>query len=322
MKILHDIHTHNVFSNCCIDPNASTEAFVKKEEELGMKLFGLSNHIWDERVSGGSYWYKHQTIRKAKEAKAALHSSNPELKLLFGVESEYYGCKDILGLSVDGAAEFDYALVPFSHLHMRNEVMSDFPEIMEIRARIRSELGEKFSYIPDSQLDIMANSLKEADIMKIYPDLQIDVKSHMQKYIVENFFKLLNNAEFEKLSKAVPTVIAHSFAYCGLPGNMKNGFLADLPMDKIAEGYRKAASMGIAIEINMCEVKGVCRDLPNNHLLDIYKVAKAEGCKFTFGTDSHSVKGLEEIRLGDAVAQEMELTPADIAEFVRYGVEE
>lgn len=322
MKILHDIHTHNVFSNCCFDPSATTEAFVKKEEALGMKLFGLSNHIWDERVSGGSYWYKHQTIRKAKEAKRALHSSNPEMKLLFGIESEYYGYKDILGLSVEGAAEFDYALVPFSHLHMRNEVMSDFPEIMEVRARIRSELGEKFPYIPETQLNMMADSLKEADILKIYPELQIDVKSHMQKSIVENFFKLLNNAEFEKLSKAVPTVIAHSFAFCGLSGKLKNGYLADLPMDKIAEGYRKAAAMGVAIEINMCEVKGVNIDLANNHLLDIYKIAKAEGCKFTFGTDSHSVKELEGIRLGDEVARFMELTPNDIAEFVRYGVEE
>ena len=322
MKILHDIHTHNVFSNCCGDPSASTEAFVKKEEEMGMKLFGLSNHVWDERVSGGSYWYKHQTIRKAKEAKNALHTSRPDMKLLFGIESEYYGCKDILGLSVEGAAEFDYALVPFSHLHMRNEVMSDFPEIMEIRNRIRAELGEKLSYIPDAQLDMMANSLKEADILKICPDLRIDVKSHMQKSIVENFFKLLNNAEFERLSKTVPTVIAHSFAFCGLSGSLKNGYLADLPMDKIAEGYRKAARMGVAIEINMCEMKGVNRDLSNNNLLNIYKIAKNEGCKFTFGTDSHTVKGLEEIRFADDVAQAMELRPSDIAEFVRYGVEE
>ena len=322
MKILHDIHTHNVFSNCCSDPSASTEAFVKKEEELGMRVFGLSNHIWDERVSGGSYWYKYQTIRRAKEAKLALCSPRQGLRTMFGIESEYYGCKDILGLSAEGAAEFDYALIPFSHLHMRNEVMSDFPEIVEARNRIRAELAQKFPYIPDAQLNTMANSLKEADILKICPDMRIDIKGHMQRSIVENFFKLLNNAEFERVSKAVPTVIAHSFAFCGISGSLKNGYLADLPMDKIAEGYRKAAEMGVAIEINMCEVKGVCRDLSNNHLLDIYMIAKREGCKFTFGTDSHSVRGLEEIRLADEVSDVMGLTLGDIAEFVRDGVEE
>lgn len=242
--------------------------------------------------------------------------------MLFGAESEYYGYLDILGMSVEGAKEFDYVLIPFSHLHMRNEVMSDFPEIMEARAKIRAELGTQFPYIPESQLNAMANTLKEADILKIFPELKIDAKPHYLKSIMENFFRLLNNTEFEKLSKTVPTVIAHSFAFCGLPGHLKNGYLAELPLDKIAEGYKKAADMGVYIEINMCEVKGVNPDLPNNHLLDIYKVAKEQGCKFTFGTDSHTVKGLEEIKFADSVAAEMELSISDIAEFVRDGVEE
>ena len=45
MKVLHDIHTHNVFSACCEDKTASTPAYIAKEMELGMRLFGLSNHI-------------------------------------------------------------------------------------------------------------------------------------------------------------------------------------------------------------------------------------------------------------------------------------
>ena len=54
MKILHDVHTHNVLSSCCGDVSASTEAYLKKEAELGNRIFGLSNHIWDERVGGAS----------------------------------------------------------------------------------------------------------------------------------------------------------------------------------------------------------------------------------------------------------------------------
>ena len=72
MNILHDVHNHNTFSACCNDPTASTDAFVAKEVELGNKIFGLSNHIWDESVKGASYWYSKQTITKAEEAKASL----------------------------------------------------------------------------------------------------------------------------------------------------------------------------------------------------------------------------------------------------------
>ena len=82
MKILHDVHNHNIFSNCCNDPWASTDAFVKKEVELGNKIFGLSNHIWDESVKGASGWYSKQTITKAEEAKASLAKAPKELKCL------------------------------------------------------------------------------------------------------------------------------------------------------------------------------------------------------------------------------------------------
>ena len=329
MKILHDIHTHSSLSSCCGDPLATVDAYLQKEKELGMRLFGLSNHLWDERVPGASSWYKYQPIRAAKEAKSALRYQNPGLKVLFGAEGEYYGYRDLLGMSVEGAKEFDYVLIPFSHLHMRNEVMGDFPEIVEIRERIRAELTEKLPYIPADQIDVMVNSLKEGNIKKICPDIQINAKPHFQKAMMDNFFGLLNNPEFEKLSKTVPTVIAHSFAFCGVAGALKNDYLSDLPMDRIAEGYRKAAEMGVAIEINLCEVRGVTLDLPNSNLLKIYKVAKEQGCKFTFGTDSHSVSELENrifmpdgLNLANAVVEEMQLTKNDIAEFVREGIEE
>ena len=50
--------------------------------------------------------------------------------------------------------------------------------------------------------------------------------------------------------------------------------------------------------------------------------AKRAGCQFTFGTDSHSVKSLELVRVGDLVAEHLGLTKADIAEYLQDGVEE
>ena len=45
MKVLHDIHTHNVLSAYCEDKTASTAAYFEKEAAPGMKVFGLSNHL-------------------------------------------------------------------------------------------------------------------------------------------------------------------------------------------------------------------------------------------------------------------------------------
>ena len=108
-----------------------------------MKLFGLSNHLWDERVPGASGWYKNQPILKAEEAKHAFSLAAPGLRVLFGCETEYYACRDLLGMSEEGASHFDYLLIPHSHLHMRNEVMSDFPEILEAREKVRRDLAQK-----------------------------------------------------------------------------------------------------------------------------------------------------------------------------------
>ena len=147
MKILHDVHNHNIFSNCCNDPWASTDAFVKKELELGNKIFGLSNHIWDESVKGASGWYSKQTITKAEEAKASLAKAPKELKCLFGAESEYFHCHDRLGMSVEGAKRFDYMLIPHSHQHMRNQVLWDLPEIQEMRAKIAADVQAALPYL-------------------------------------------------------------------------------------------------------------------------------------------------------------------------------
>lgn len=321
MKILHDIHTHNVFSACCADRTASTAAYLEKEAQLGMKLFGLSNHLWDERVPGASYWYKNQTICKAEEAKNAFSLADPSMKVLFGCETEFYACRDILGMSAEGAAHFDYLLIPHSHLHMRNEVMADFPEIREARAQIRAELAEKLPYLPEKNLDAMAATLKEADIVKIFPELEIDVMTYTNRANLDTFRALLANAELQKLAGTMPIAIAHSFAPCGVPHVKKNEYLSHIRDEDAAECYRAAAKLGLYIELNVGAITEVSFDMDNNRLIDLYRIAKAEGCQFTFGTDSHSVDGLELIREGDRVAAALGLELGDIAEFIRCGVE-
>ena len=179
MKILHDVHNHNIFSNCCNDAWASTDAFVKKEVELGNKIFGLSNHIWDESVKGASGWYSKQTITKAEEAKASLAKAPATLKCLFGAESEYFHCHDRVGMSVEGAKRFDYMLIPHSHQHMRNQVLWDLPEIQEMRAKIAADvrkinanqLGNTHTAV-EKQGDNGVITHHRAGVLVVFHDLQ------------------------------------------------------------------------------------------------------------------------------------------------------
>ena len=86
--------------------------------------------------------------------------------------------------------------------------------------------------------------------------------------------------------------------------------------------YRKAAGLGVAIEINVGAVREVNTDLDQNQLIRAYRIAKDVGCSFTFGTDSHSVKGLESIQYGGEIADKLGLVKSDIAEFLQDAVEE
>ena len=48
----------------------------------------------------------------------------------------------------------------------------------------------------------------------------------------------------------------------------------------------------------------------------LVKSAKNAGCKFTFGTDSHTVKGLDMIKIGNDVCDHLKLTRGDIAPYL------
>ena len=167
MKVYCDIHIHNVYSHCCSDRAFSTTALLEKEREMGMRVVGLSNHLWDERVKPVYRWYKHQTIAIAEEAKVALSKAPAGMRVMFGAEADYAACKDLLGMSEEGAEHFDYLLFAASHLQMKNYNMFDFPEIVEAREEIRRKLAEQFSFMPEEQINVMADALTEADIRKI-----------------------------------------------------------------------------------------------------------------------------------------------------------
>ncbi len=323
MKILHDIHTHNMFSNCCSDHTATVPAYFESAKKNGLRTFGLSNHIWDSRVPGASGWYRTQHVEHSAEARYAFDRAPEGLRVLFGAETEYFACKDILGMSVEGAAVFDYMLVPHSHNHMRNNVMADYPEIIEARREIKAKLREFFPELSEAQCSRMGDCLNERDLMPLVPELKTNVIEFTNNTMLASFEALMENPEFIKLAHTLPTSVAHPFSPCNVPHEEKNKYLAELPSEKLMPLFKKAAALGVSMEINTSAAYEVTPDLEHSEYMRVLRCAKDAGCTFTFGTDSHDVKTLDTIiERGEAISNYLELTPANIAEYLRDSVEE
>ena len=316
MKIVHDVHTHNVFSHCCTDRTASTEAYIAKELEIGNRVFGLSNHIWDERVEGASFWYLPQTISLAEEARATLKKARPEIRCLFGAETEFAACKGILGMSVEGAKHFDYMIVPHSHLHGRNENMWEYPEIREARKMVEAQIREACPLFSEETIKKIVSSISERRLMCYVPEIKTNVAEYTTHAAVNNFLELVDREDFKEICRTVPTSIAHPFNLCDTHNSLKNEYLRLIDDATLEDCFSRAKNVGAYVEINVGAVGECGWDLDKNELMRVFAIAKRMGCQFTFGTDSHTTNGLEAIKHANAVCDRLGLTRGDIAPYL------
>ncbi|MBQ9112973.1 MAG: hypothetical protein IJY08_05255 [Clostridia bacterium] len=320
MKILHDIHTHNVLSNCCRDFNATVIAYMNREKELGIKTFGLSNHVWDRAVPGWSGWYRTQHIAHSEEAKYAFDKAPEGLKVLFGCETEYFACHDILGMTVEGAKHYDYVLVPHAHMHMRNNVMWDYPEIIELREEIRARISETLPFLSEKQTEKMANALNENDLIAHVPEMKTDIIGFVADALYDGFNALMSHEGFIRISGAVPVSVAHPFQPLVLAEEHRQDVLRRLSDEKLIESFRRAAALGVSMDVNLTAIYDTHPVLEGNEMIRVLRMAKKAGCKFNFGTDAHSVEKLEWINRADEVAEHIGLCKDDMSELVRDAV--
>jgi len=153
-------------------------------------------------------------------------------------------------------------------------------------------------------------------------EIKTDLHAYFAKQLVDSFYATVEHEDVLAIARTLPVSIAHPFAPCGVPSKEHNDILARIDDDTFTDMFTKAAKAGIYIEINLGAV--LCPDwtLKYNEMIRVMSLAKKAGCQFTFGTDSHKVKTLEEISLSSIVVDALNFTPDDIAEFVRDGIEE
>ncbi len=317
MKIRHDIHTHSLLSSCCYDPEATFENYFRRAKELGHTVFGISNHLWDEKVPGASHWYHMQMINYGLEGARNSIPDIPGMKILIGTETEYCGMSDTLGMLAETAKRFDYILVPHTHMHMKNFVIPEDEQIKEERARLLALLEERLPDLPPALVKKMASSLSYGDIEALLGENRADIVKFNADFMFDSFMKLMNNAEFRKIAASVPTSVAHSFHPCGYSREMSAKIIAAVSEDRLAECFTTARDLGVFIEINTGAFTHSDTDYEGEELIRVFRIALGCGCRFTFGTDTHSLKGLDDIRRADRISELIGITEDDLAPFVR-----
>lgn len=317
MKVLHDVHTHSLLSQCSYDPVATIENYVNRARELGHKVFGISNHLWDEKVPGASGWYQKQMINYGLEARNSIPKDHGDMKVLIGTESEYCGATDTLGMLAETGARFDYVLIPHTHMHMKNFVINETQAVKDYRNAIAEEIGKAFPQLNANQAKKMAAALNNADIEALIGTTNEEIIALNSKFMIDSFLQLMNNPEFQKLAATVPTSVAHPFHPCGFGGDMKNAIQNAVSDEDYIKCLEEAKKVGAYIEINTGAFTARKDNFEGEGAIRVMKLAKQVGCKFTCGTDTHSLKGLDDIRTGDDITEICGITEDDLADYVK-----
>ncbi len=291
MKPIVDMHTHTFISDCCSDENATAQNYLDKAAEVGIQVLGITDHCWDHpRMPGASPWYAKQDIAWVKQIEKQLPVDTHGIKFYIGIESEYCGMSDRLGISAEGAAQFDYVLIPHTHTHMKNFVMPRDPIYQQTNEKMIERLRAAFPEVSDRQIEKWAAVNRSADMEAVMggkpePDYQF-----LADFMCDSFVSLLNNEEFQKVKDTVPTIVAHPFNAVGYNYAQKCEMLKLISDEKFKEMFTLMADKGIGYDISVtnCNIN----DPENCQMFRIIKLAKECGVKFVFCTDTHSVGGL------------------------------
>ena len=166
------------------------------------------------------------------------------------------------------------------------------------------EVAEQFDFV------IVPNSHSHETMPKAYYD---DKEKH-KDFILEAFYNILSC----DVSRYV-TAIAHPFSLvrCPYPCDDLIRLVSD---DEFKRLFAQTAEKNIAIELNLGSFLGGLgrlglepAQMDRCQLMRMFRLAKAEGCKFLFGSDAHAPSHLNCFEDADLLAQTLELQDTDIA---------
>ena len=120
-QIDHDLHIHSFLSTCSRDPSQTPEAILRYAEKNGLSTICLTDHYWDSSVPGASRWYAPQNFDHIAESLPLPQGKGTAF--LFGCETDL-DKNFVLGTPPARFDDFDFIVIPTTHLHMSGFTIS------------------------------------------------------------------------------------------------------------------------------------------------------------------------------------------------------
>ena len=152
MDIRSDFHTHTNLSACAAD-EVTAQALIDGlcTGEDGLRVLGISNHLWDSDIEGASEWYKPQNVEHVISIRKELENVDTHgARILVGAEVEYSGdCR--VAITREHAALFDYLLITANHIHMKDFII---PSSMTAPEEVREFIVSRFLSVCEVDLPV------------------------------------------------------------------------------------------------------------------------------------------------------------------------
>ena len=223
-KIDHDYHIHSQLSSCSRDSEQTPDRILQYAKENGLSRICLTDHYWDSAVDGASQWYRPQDFDHI--AKAMPLPQDEEVEFLFGCETDMDKLMTV-GIPAARFDEFDFIIIPTTHLHMTGFTISNED----------AKSNERRAQLWVERLDaLLHKSLPFGKIGLAHLVCRLIKRESREEYL--NVLSLIPDAEMERLF-----TMAAELGF-GIELNQSDMSFGDDEADVVLRPFRIAKSCG------------------------------------------------------------------------------
>ena len=129
----HDYHLHSHLSLCSDDPRQTTARMLAYAAANGLRELCLTDHFWDEAIAVTFDFYARQNYAHIAQALPLPQSDG--IRFFFGCETDM-DQNGRLGLMDKTFDQFDFVIIPTTHLHMEGFTIAPEDRSLERRAQL------------------------------------------------------------------------------------------------------------------------------------------------------------------------------------------
>ncbi len=129
----HDLHIHSYLSACSKDPEQTPARLLAYAKENGLSTLCLTDHYWDSAIPTASRWYEPQNYNHI--AASLPLPQEDGIRFLFGCETDLTE-NLTLGIPASRFDDFDFIVIPTTHLHMTENISPEDAPSIDARARL------------------------------------------------------------------------------------------------------------------------------------------------------------------------------------------